>query len=142
MEFSGKEGSRTQNGIWEHLQPGVFQCSFPLPHGTMARGSVRVGNGVIPFGPVSQQVDPEWAMPPAAREAFLDLVSRTGGRERMDLPSIFQEPRPSTSLQLRPFLLWGACALLVLDALFTRTGLLPRRRLPQDLPASSPAGEK
>lgn len=142
MEFSGKEGSRTQNGIWEHLQPGVFQCSFPLPHGVMARGAVRIGNSVIPFGPVSQQVDPEWAMPPAAREAFLDLVSRTGGRERMDLPSIFQEPRPGTSLQLRPFLLWGACALLVLDALFTRTGLLPRRRLPQNLPPTSPTGEK
>lgn len=139
MDFSGKEGSRTQAGVWEHLQPGVFQCSFPLPHGIMARGAVRIGNSVIPFGPVNHQVDPEWTMPPAAREAFLDLVNRTGGRERIDLPSIFQEPRPATSLQLRPFLLWGACILVVLDALFTRTGLLPRRRLPQDIPPSFPS---
>lgn len=126
LELSGKESSRTQNGIWEHLQPGIFQCSFPLPHGVMARGAVRIGGSVIPFGPVSQQVDPEWAMPPESGNAFLDLVNRTGGRERMDLPSIFREPRPGTSLQLRPILLWSACVLLVLDALFTRTGLLPR----------------
>lgn len=88
LELSGKESSRTQNGIWEHLQPGIFQCSFPLPHGVMARGAVRIGGSVIPFGPVSQQVDPEWAMPPESGNAFLDLVNRTGGRERMDLPSI------------------------------------------------------
>lgn len=86
LELSGKESSRTQNGIWEHLQPGIFQCSFPLPHGVMARGAVRIGGSVIPFGPVSQQVDPEWAMPPESGNAFLDLVNRTGGRERMDLP--------------------------------------------------------
>ncbi len=92
----------------------------------MARGAVRIGGSVIPFGPVSQQVDPEWAMPPESGNAFLDLVNRTGGRERMDLPSIFREPRPGTCLQLRPILLWSACVLLVLDALFTRTGLLPR----------------
>lgn len=96
LELSGKESSRTQNGIWEHLQPGIFQCSFPLPHGVMARGAVRIGGSVIPFGPVSQQVDPEWAMPPESGNAFLDLVNRTGGRERMDLPSIFREPRPGT----------------------------------------------
>ena len=45
---SGKESSHTQNGIWEHLQPGIFQCSFPLPHGVMARGAVRIGGSVIP----------------------------------------------------------------------------------------------
>ena len=49
---------------------------------------------------VSQQVDPEWAMPPESGNAFLDLVNRTGGRERMDLPSIFREPRPGPCLQL------------------------------------------
>jgi len=142
LELSSKEGSRELNGIWEHLHPGVFQCSFPLPHGAMARGAVRIGNSVIPFGPVNQQVDPEWAMPPEARNAFLDLVNRTGGRERMDLTSIFQETRPDTSLQLRPLLLWGTCVLLVLDALFTRTGLLPRGRQRQGLSPSPPSGGK
>lgn len=141
LELSGKESSRTQNGIWEHLQPGIFQCSFPLPHGVMARGAVRIGGSVIPFGPVSQQVDPEWAMPPESGNAFLDLVNRTGGRERMDLPSIFREPRPGTSLQLRPILLWSACVLLVLDALFTRTGLLPRGQPRQRVTRSRPSGE-
>lgn len=128
MELSGKEAPQTRNGIWEHLRPGVFQCSLPLPPGTMARGAVRIGNSTIPFGPVNIQTDPEWAMSPRDREAFLDMVRRTGGRERLDLPSIFQEPRPSSSLQLRPFLLWGAVILMVLDALFTRTGLLPRKK--------------
>ncbi len=141
LELSSREGSRVQNGIWEHLYPGVFQCSFPLPHGAMARGAVRIGNSVIPFGPVNQQVDPEWAMPPEAKNAFLDLVNRTGGRERMDLPSIFQETRPDASLQLRPLLLWGICVLLVLDALFTRTGLLPRGRQRQSLPSIPPSGK-
>ena len=107
----------------------------------MARGAVRIGGSVIPFGPVSQQVDPEWAMPPESGNAFLDLVNRTGGRERMDLPSIFREPRPGTSLQLRPILLWSACVLLVLDALFTRTGLLPRGQPRQGGTRSRPSGE-
>lgn len=139
MEISGQGSVKTQNGIWEHLQPGVFQCSFPLPPGSIARGAVRIGNSVIPFGPVNLQTDPEWAMPPKAREAFLDMVRRTGGKERMDLPSIFQEFRPVSSLQIRPFLLWGAVILIVLDALFTRTGLLPRKQT--DTPSPFP-GEK
>lgn len=80
-------------------------------------------------------------MPPESGNAFLDLVNRTGGRERMDLPSIFREPRPGTCLQLRPLLLWSACVLLVLDALFTRTGLLPRGQPRQGVTRSRPSGE-
>lgn len=133
MELSGQGSFKTQNGIWEHLQPGVFQCSFPLPPGSIARGAVRIGNSVIPFGPVNLQTAPEWVMPIKAREAFLDMVRRTGGKERMDLPSIFQEFRPVSSLQL------GAVILIVLNALFTRTGLLPRKQT--DTPSPFP-GEK
>lgn len=53
------------------------------------------------------------------------MVQRSGGRERLDLPSILNEPRPTSRLDLQPFLLWGLLVLLVTDALLTRTGLLP-----------------
>ena len=125
LELAGREGSRTIQGIWEHLQPGAFRCSFPLPPGTTARGAVRIGGNAMPFGPVNQSLDPEWAMSRPARQAFLDMVQRSGGRERLDLASILNEPRPTSRLDLQPFLLWGLLVLLVTDALLTRTGLLP-----------------
>lgn len=128
LELAGRDKTRTIPGIWEHLQPGAFRCSFPLPPGTVARGAVRVGGKVIPFGPLNQNLDPEWAMPRAARQAFLDMVRKSGGRERLDLAAIMNEPRPSSRLDLQPFLLWALLALLVTDALLTRTGILPNEK--------------
>lgn len=115
----------TMQGTWERLQPGAFACSFPLRRGAIARGAVQLASGVIPFGPVMQHTDPEWAMPQRARQAFLAMTARTGGRERLDLPGIWAEPRSGSEVPLRLPLLWVALALLVLDALATRAGVLP-----------------
>ncbi len=118
----------TQNGVWERLQPGVFQSSFKLTPGALARGSVRIGDSAIPFGPLTPQTDPEWAMPAEAREAFLHMVARTGGKERLDLPAIFNEPIDTGELPLLIYLLWAAFALLLMDALASKVGILPKKK--------------
>lgn len=126
LELTGETETRTISGIWERMQPGAFQCSFPLPPGTTARGSIRIGDKTLPFGPVMQHMNPEWVMSKDARQAFLDMSARSGGRERLDLAAIMQEPRPTSRLALRPWLLWLLLALALTDALLTKTGLLPK----------------
>ncbi len=126
VETAGKTERRTLRGVWERMQPGVFQCSFPLEAGNVVRGAVRVGGGILPFGPLSRRIDPEWDFSNRARQSFLDMAARTGGKERIDLASIFREPRAARQAPCRVYLLAAALVLLLLDALLAKLGVLPR----------------
>ena len=118
------------HGTWEHIQPGIFRSSFLMPAGTSWRGVVRIANKVIPFGPVGADIDPEWELNPQARTNFEAMCRTTGGKERVDLSSIFQEPRSYAVWDLQQTCIVVFLLLFLIDAALTRLGidLIPRRK--------------
>lgn len=130
IEIVSTDGRGTvKKGIWEHIEPGKFNSSFLLDHGQYLRGSVKMGDKTIPFGPIALFTNPEWNMSAAQKEEFKKLVSVTGGRERQNLDEIWKEPRPVSQRHALPYLVWTSLVLLIADALLTRLGisLLPAR---------------
>lgn len=72
---------------------------------------------------------------PAALE---DLAQRTGGRERINLATLWSEmPRPTRLMPLAPWLLAAACVTLILEVLERLTGIFSRSARV----ISHPAGE-
>lgn len=130
MNVTGKQMSKTVKGVWEHIRPGVFRCSFPAAHGETWRGAIRIGDRNIPFGPISMSMDPEWTMTPESKLDFLSMVRQSGGQERIDLTSIMQSPRNISSLDTRNGLIWAFLILMLADALLTRLNisLLPGKK--------------
>lgn len=107
---------------WERIEPGRLRASLPLDPGTIARGAVRVGDAVLPFGPVAGPPSAEWEQDGALVAALRQLSARSGGVERVNLGDVWDAPRPALWSDLRPWLL-GAFLLLVLaEALATRLG--------------------
>lgn len=129
LELSSKQSDEIVHGSWELLKPGVYQYSYQLEPNTLARGAVHIGKHVLPFGPLTLQTNPEWNFSDDVKAQFLDLVQKTGGQERLDLISIFDAPRNQSSLDLQVYLIWSGLLLLVVEALLSKIGLLPRKKV-------------
>lgn len=129
IELSSEGDLRTIEGVWEHIEPGRFRCSLLVDDGQYLRGAVRVGEQAIPFGPVSTMVNAEWEMNAAKHQEFLDMIALSGGRERHNLPEIWETSRPVRQREMAPYLVWSAFGLALADALLSRLGvsLLPGR---------------
>ncbi|MDR1281793.1 MAG: VWA domain-containing protein [Opitutaceae bacterium] len=119
---AGAEGGpeRTRGLLWEKIEPGLFRMTTNLPPGGRVRGVVRVGKATLPFGPVTGASGAEWSFERARVEELRQLAVRSGGRERLDLATIWDSPRVVSERSLRGWALAGALALVLLDALLTR----------------------
>lgn len=133
IEISSEGKPRTVQGVWEHIEPGKFRCSFLIDEGEYVRGALKVGQHTIPFGPIAMTTNPEWEMSPTQKEEFVKMISLSGGSERHDLTEIWNEPRAIKQREITPYLVWVIFALALADALLTRLGisLLPGRKKPK-----------
>jgi hypothetical protein len=107
---------------WQRMEPGRYQASMQLAPGQMLRGAVHVGTAVLPFGPLTVGVSPEWAFD---RERQLELaqVSRlSGGEERLDLSEIWTAPRRSAYRDIRDWLAIFFLGTFLAEALVARMG--------------------
>jgi hypothetical protein len=116
--------------LWEKIEPGRFRAAIDLAPGRMARGAVRVGGVALPFGPVGAD-SAEWAFDRARLVELQQLSARSGGRERLDLATVWDAPREAHWRALRVWLLAALGLVIVADAALTRweipLRLWPRR---------------
>lgn len=108
---------------WEKLEPGHFRATLRLEPGQFVRGVARVGAAPLAFGPIAAGGLAEWSFDPARPAELRALADRSGGRERIDLGSIWDAPRVTRPRPLRGWLLGAVLLLVVADALLTRLGV-------------------
>ena len=126
----GRGADNVRQLVWEKIEPGRFRATAPLVPGRRVRGAVRLGSATLPFGPVAGAGAAEWSYDPARLEELRRLSANSGGRERLDLASVWSAPRPIDWRSIRRPLLMAWLGLLLTEAALTRLGfsLLPRRR--------------
>ncbi len=132
---NGRGAETVKPLVWEKIEPGRFRATAELTPGRRVRGAVRLGGSALPFGPVTAPGLAEWAYDPARPQELKELSQRSGGRERIELASVWDAPRPVTARGIRGWLLTIFVALLLADALLTRLGvaLIPKRRSAADV---------
>lgn len=108
--------------VWERMEPGRYRARARLTPGEWVRGAARVGETVLPFGPVALGRSPEWDFDPA-RVAELRRLSRmSGGEERVDFAGAWKAPRTPAFADLRGLLLIVLLLLFLVEAAWTRLG--------------------
>ena len=125
---AGRGPGEVRDLLWEKIEPGRFRTTVPLTPGRMARGAVRIGGVALPFGPVAAG-SAEWAFDHERLAELQQLAGRSGGRERLDLASIWDAPRELHRRSLRGWLLAALTIVLLVEAALTRLeiSLWPRR---------------
>jgi Mg-chelatase subunit ChlD len=145
--LSGAPGVRpaTRKLAMHWTSPDTLSAEVPLGGEQVSIGAVEIPQaGSFPLQPVRLPYSPELRpADPGAGAAVLDRIARvTGGRERVELASIWKElPRRPRSVDLRPWLLTAAIVLLLAEVLERRSGLLFAARggrRPAKAPAPSP----
>lgn len=142
---------KTQELVWERLEPGHYQATVQLSPDKWVRGAVQVGKSAFNFGPITAGTDPEWTFD-RTRITELKGVSRlSGGEERVDLTKIWQAPRRMEFRDVRDVLIILLLCLFILETLATRLGWrmpefatiaalrLPEFKMPKRKVRSSPA---
>lgn len=107
---------------WERLSPGHFRTTIDLASQDYARGAVKVGGSVLPFGPIAASTNPEWQFDRSRLDELQSVSQRSGGQERVDLGDIWQAPRPPAWREFRRSLLLALLVAILLEALQTRVG--------------------
>ena len=130
----GADGSVAQPA-WERMSPGRYSCSVSLENEDWLRGAARVGNSVLPFGPVNVGVDAEWSFDRDRVNELKAVSAQSGGEERADLASIWKAPRRREFTDLQSWLLVLFLLLFLVEAAWTRLGGL---RLSISRKASTP----
>ncbi len=131
-ESSGGRGNESvRDLVWEKIEPGRFRAVATLTPGRMARGAVRLGGVALPFGPLAAG-SAEWSFDRERLAELRQLAERSGGRERIDLATLWDAPRGEHRRSLRLWLLAGLVVVLLTEATLTRLeiSLLPRRKTP------------
>ena len=107
---------------WKRIAPGQFSVTRDLDEGSVIRGAVQVGPHAIPFGPITLGSSIEWAFEPERISELRAISQQTGGRELLDLKTAWLRPPFIHDSSLRIPLSLTVFALLIIEALLTRTG--------------------
>lgn len=118
----GEHGGESYELQWKRIAPGRFSLSRDLEEGTLIRGSVQAGKFAIPFGPIIVGSSTEWAFDKERLAELKSLSSQTGGRQLTDLSKAWVRPPVMHFADLRIPLAIALMVLMLIDALFTRTG--------------------
>ena len=119
--------------VWERLEPGRFRAARTLESGSLYRGAVAIGNVRLPFGPIAAPTGAEWSFDEKRLQEVRALSRASGGVERTELATIWDDRIPGGELDLRPHVLAGFLVVFLFEALMTRVGWqlgsfeLPRR---------------
>lgn len=120
LVISGSNGATPL--VWERMEPGRYRATARLQAGQLVRGAVQVGKSALPFGPLQAEAGAEWDFDPAKQSALKALSQASGGRERLDLSSIWSAPRPPEYGEVRYWILPIVLVLFLLETLLTRLG--------------------
>lgn len=123
IEIVSEGNPRVVEGTWEHIEPGKFSSSFLIDEGEYVRGAVKVGDKTIPFGPISLTTNPEWEWNTGQREQFLSMIKLSGGSDRNDLASIWEEYRIPQERELTNYIIWITLLFALIEALLSRLGI-------------------
>lgn len=118
----GSTVSAPQEIAWERPSPGHYQARASLPEGEMVRGAIQVGSQALAFGPVLVGTSSEWAFDEARTEELRQISRASGGRELLEMSEAWRNPPVERFTDLRSELLVALLALMLLEALVTRTG--------------------
>jgi uncharacterized membrane protein len=122
----------TETLVWERLEPGRFRAARRLDGGSLYRGAVAVGDYRLPFGPVASPTSAEWSFDERRLQEVRALSRASGGVERTELTSIWDDQPLGGELDLRPHVLALFLAVFLLEALVSRVGWrLPSLELPR-----------
>jgi hypothetical protein len=111
--------------------PDTLAAEIPLPGAGAALATVEIpGQQPVTLPPVCLPYSPEFRpAPPDTGLLALDrLAQATGGRERVELAGIWKDlPRRPRFFPLAPWLLSAAVAILLVEILERRTGIVSRQ---------------
>ena len=107
---------------WRRIAPGHFSLSRDLEEGSIVKGAIRVGDDAIGFGPLSVGSSVEWAFEPERLAELRQVSHQTDGRELLNLKEAWLRPPYVASTSLGLPLGIALLAMILLDALITRTG--------------------
>jgi len=113
----------------------TLEIDIPLRGNETALSTVEVpGAGRVTLAPVALPYSPEFK-PVSGEEgqaALARLAQATGGKERVELSGVWKDlPRLPRLIDLSPWLLMLATALLLVEVLERHTGLISARLLPE-----------
>jgi len=113
----------------------TLEIEIPLRGNETALSTVEVpGAGRVTLAPVALPYSPEFK-PVSGEEgqaALARLAQATGGKERVELSGLWKDlPRLPRLVELAPWLLMLATALLLVEVLERHTGLISARLLPE-----------
>lgn len=118
----GNAADRVEELQWERIGPDQYTVRADLADGSMVRGAVQLGNFALPFGPLAVGADAEWAFDRARIAELRQVSAASGGTELVNLESAWLRPPAKELAPIRPWLMIAALAVLLLEALVTRTG--------------------
>jgi len=118
----GFRSDRTEPAVWERLSPGHYAATLEMRGSIPLRGSVKLGGGALPFGPVTATTDAEWQFDPERLAELRETARTSGGGERLDLTQAWRKPESPTAESVRRWFFGAALAVFLLEALVTRTG--------------------
>ncbi|WFB35377.1 VWA domain-containing protein [Kiritimatiellota bacterium B12222] len=107
---------------WRRIRPGMVETDLPLLSGERLRGAVKVGDEILPFGPVNGLAGAEWVMKAELPVQLRHLSTQSGGVERVDLAGIWDSPRRQVLKGTREFWLWACAAMFLFEAFWSRVG--------------------
>jgi len=126
----GRSGE-TNELVWELLKPGHYAASHELKGRGWVRGAIQVGKAVVPFGPLSLGMSPEWKFEKDRVRELKHTAALTGGEERLDLSTVWNAPREATYRGFRSLILWILLFVFLTEALITRIGYtIPEFQIP------------
>ena len=107
---------------WRRIAPGHFSLTRDLDEGSVVRGAVQVAGNALAFGPLSVGSSVEWAFDPERVAELRAVSNQTRGRELLDLSKAWLRPPFVAETSLRLPLGIALLALVLSEALVTRTG--------------------
>ena len=119
---SPREPVEPETLVWERLEPGHFRAARTLESGSLYRGAVAIGNVRLPFGPIAAPTGAEWSFDDERLQEVRALSRASGGVERTELTTIWDDRIPGGELDLRPHVLAVFLVVFLFEALMTRVG--------------------
>lgn len=111
---------------WATINTSSMRTTIRLKPKEQLRGAIEVGSVRIPWGPVLLPMSAEWELSDERVRELKRVATDSGGRELVDLASVWSSPRALSRFSLVPPLLILLIFLVLTDALLTRLG----RKLP------------